>query len=128
MTTESNPARRQIKTPPDHFDLWDHTEVKNDLRGFNTFVSLIIIIAMCLGLLAFCAPAHAYDYYEAERRADERQAEAERRADERQREADRRADDRVFWQNEERKSQEYLYRYNTILNEDVRRNYPRRGW
>ena len=60
--------------------------------------------------------------------ADERQAEAERRADERQREADRRADDRVFWQNEERKSQEYLYRYNTILNEDVRRNYPRRGW
>ena len=128
MTTESNPTRRQIKTPPDQFDLWDHTEVKNDLRGFNTFVSLIIIIAMCLGLLAFCAPAHAYDYYEAERRADERQAEAERRADERQREADRRADDRVFWQNEERKSQEYLYRYNTILNEDVRRNYPRRGW
>ena len=115
MTTESNPARRQIKTPPDHFDLWDHTEVENDLRGFNTFVSPIIIIAMCLGLLAFCAPAHAYDYYEAERRADERQ-----------READRRADDRVFWQNEERKSQEYLYRYNTILNEDVRRNYPRR--
>jgi len=127
MTTENKPARRRLTTPP-KFDLWDQTEVENELRGFNTFISLILIVAMCLGLLAFCTSTHAYDYYEAERRADERQAEAERRADERQREADRRADDRVFWQNEERKSREYLYRYETILNDGVRRDYPRRGW
>lgn len=111
MTTESNPTRRQIKTPPDQFDLWDHTEVKNDLRGFNTCISLIIIIAMCLGLLAFCAPAHAYDYYEAERRADERQAEADRRADERQRQADQAADNRAFWERMERNNREFDRRY-----------------
>lgn len=100
MTTESNPTRRQIKTPPDQFDLWDHTEVKNDLRGFNTCISLIIIIAMCLGLLAFCAPAHAYDYYEAERRADERQ-----------RQADQAADNRAFWERMERNNREFDRRY-----------------
>jgi hypothetical protein len=111
MTTEIKPARRQIKTPPDHFDLWDQTEVEKELRGFNTFISLTIIIAVCLSLLTFCAPTHAYDYYEAERRADERQAEADRRADERQRQADQAADNRAFWERMERNNREFDRRY-----------------
>jgi len=127
MSTEIKPARRQIKTPPDHFDLWDQTEVEKELRGFNTFISLTIIIAVCLSLLTFCAPSHAYDRYEAERRADERQAEADRRADERQRQADQAADNRAFWERMERNNREFDRRYEAVGTERDP-YYRRRGW
>lgn len=112
------PARRRVSTPPDHFDLWngDPFEDERELRLLDRVISALIILAVCIGLLAYCtpAPAASFDYYEAERRADERQAEAERRADERMQRAEDAANLREFQRRMEADGREFSRRYEAV--------------
>ena len=113
------PARRQVR----NFDLWhapfDAFPCEDDQRSsalFDAIVSALIIVVVCLGLLAYCtpAPAASLDYYEAERRADERQAEADRRADERMQRAEDAANLREFQRRMEADGREFSRRYEAV--------------
>lgn len=113
------PARRRVSTPPpDHFDLWNGDPFKDEreLRLLDRFIGFVIILMVCIGLLAYCtpAPAASLDFYEAERRADERQAEADRRADERMQRADDAANLREFQRRMEEDGREFSRRYEAV--------------
>ena len=114
------PARRRVTRD---FDLWNEPY---DMDMLDRVVSGIIIILACLVLLATCTPAHAYDQYEADRRADERQAEADRRADERQRQAEAAADLREFQRRMDADNREYIRRLEAVGTE--RDHHRRRAW
>jgi hypothetical protein len=103
------PARRRVTRD---FDLWN---APYEMDVLDRVVSGIIIILACLVLLATCTPAHAaYDQYEADRRADERQAEADRRADERQYRAEAAENLREFERRLELDNRDFQRRYEAI--------------
>ena len=114
------PARRRVTRD---FDLWnkpfDALPCEDDQRAhdlIDRIIAFLIILAVCIGLLAYCtpAPAASLDYYEAERRADERQAEADRRADERMRQAEAAADLREFQRRMDADGREFSRRYEAV--------------
>jgi hypothetical protein len=106
------PARRRVSTPPQQFDLWNEPY---DMDILDRFIAGVAVIVICLLLLATCTPAHAaYDQYEADRRADERQAEADRRADERQQRAEDAANLREFERRLELDNRDFQRRYEAI--------------
>ena len=114
------PARRRVTRD---FDLWnkpfDALPCEDDQRAhdlIDRIIAFLIILAVCIGLLAYCtpAPAASLDYYEAERRADERQAEADRRADERMQRAEDAANLREFQRRMDADSREFSRRYEAV--------------
>ena len=109
------PARRRVTRD---FDLWngDPFEDERNLRLIDRIIAFLIILAVCIGLLAYCtpAPAASLDYYEAERRADERQAEADRRADERMQRAEDAANLREFQRRMDADGREFSRRYEAV--------------
>ena len=113
-------ARRRVTRD---FDLWNKPfdalpceDEQRQLDLIDRIVAFLIILAVCIGLLAYCtpAPAASLDYYEAERRADERQAEADRRADERMRQAEAAADLREFQRRMDADGREFSRRYEAV--------------
>lgn len=113
------PARRRVSAPPSaEFDLWNGDPFKDEreLRLLDRFIAFVIILMVGLGLLTYCtpAPAASLDYYEAERRADERQAEADRRADERMQRAEDAANLREFQRRMDADGREFSRRYEAV--------------
>ena len=108
------PARRRVTRD---FDIWNKPfDDERELRLIDRIIAFLIILAVCIGLLAYCtpAPAASLDYYEAERRADERQAEADRRADERMQRAEDAANLREFQRRMDADSREFSRRYEAV--------------
>ena len=121
------PARRVTRD----FDLWnkpfdddpkpprlDHfiEAAERELRLLERVISALIIVAVCIGLLAYCTPAPAagFDQYQAGRRAGARQEEAHRRADERMRQAEDAANLREFQRRMEADGREFSRRYEAV--------------
>ena len=109
------PARRRVTRD---FDLWNSPfeDEQRQLDLIDRIVAFLIILAVCLGLLAYCtpAPAASFDQYEADRRADARQEEADRRADERMRQAEAAADLREFQRRMDENGREFSRRYEAV--------------
>lgn len=102
------PARRRVTRD---FDLWNEPY---EMDKLDRIISAVTIIGVCLLLLVTCTPAHAYDQYEADRRADARQEEADRRADERMRQAEAAADLREFQRRMDADGREFSRRYEAV--------------
>lgn len=114
------PARRRVTRDFDiynnPFDAYPCEDDERSSALFDAIISALIIAVVCLGLLTYCtpAPAASLDYYEADRRADERQAEADRRADERMQRAEDAANLREFQRRMDADGREFSRRYEAV--------------